>query len=279
MSQDSAEQPKTSMALKDLAGYELGTQELAYTDRDAILYAISVGAKTDQLDLIYERDLRALPTYACALGLWAVEAAGELGAYDRTRSLHASQRLVMHKPMPSSGPIQSSGRVVNVWDKGKATVVEIEVSSEIFTATYAIFLPGMGGWGGDRGPSGAAGEAERVYHWNSVAATDEDQATLYRLTGDRHPIHIDSEVARANGFDRPILHGLCTLGIAAREISAAVGAHPATLREIEAKLAAPVMPGDTIEIAAGETAPGQLQFEAKVGETVVLKGGRALFDG
>ncbi|MGI9294350.1 MAG: MaoC/PaaZ C-terminal domain-containing protein [Pseudomonadales bacterium] len=265
------------MELKDLTGFELGTQELVYTERDAILYALAVGAKTDQLDLVYERELRALPTYACALGLWAVEAAGELGAYDRTRSLHASQRLVMHAPMPPKGPIQSSGRVVNVWDKGKAAVVDIEVSADIFTASYAIFLPGLGGWGGERGPSAASADSQPEYDWKSIVETVEDQATLYRLTGDRHPIHIDSEVARANGFDRPILHGLCTLGIAAREIANAVDAHPANLREIEAKLAAPVMSGDTIEVCAAKTSQGQLRFEATVGETVVLKGGRALF--
>ncbi|MGI9286279.1 MAG: MaoC/PaaZ C-terminal domain-containing protein [Pseudomonadales bacterium] len=265
------------MELKDLAGFELGTQELLYTERDAILYALAVGAKTDQLDLIYERDLRVLPTYACALGLWAVEAAGELGAYDRTRSLHASQRLVMHAPMPASGPIQSSGRVVNVWDKGKAAVVDIEVSSDIFTASYTIFLPSLGGWGGERGPKAASSDSHPEYDWKSIVETGEDQATLYRLTGDRHPIHIDSEVAWANGFERPILHGLCTLGIAAREVANAVGAHPVNLSEIEAKLAAPVMPGDAIEVFACKTSQGQLYFEATVGETVVLKGGRALF--
>lgn len=266
------------MELKDLTGFELGTQELIYTERDAILYALAVGAKTDQLDLVYERDLRVLPTYACALGLWAVEAAGELGAYDRTRSLHASQRLVMHAPMPASGPIQSSGRVINVWDKGKAAVVDIDVSSDIFTASYTIFLPGNGGWGGERGPSAASSDSQPEYGWKSIVETGEDQATLYRLTGDRHPIHIDIEVARANGFDRPILHGLCTLGIAAREMANAVGTHPAKLREIEAKLAAPVMPGDSLEVCAGKNSQGQLRFQARVGETVVLKAGHAIFD-
>ena len=266
------------MQLKDLVGIDLGTQEINYTDRDVILYALSVGASTEQIDLVYERDLLALPTYACALGLWAVEAAGDLGAYDRKRSLHASQRLEMHGAMPTNGPIQTSGRVANVWDKGKASLVEIEVSSEVFSATYSIFLPGLGGWGGDRGPSAGGNDQTPEYNWQSTVATWPDQATLYRLTGDRHPIHIDSEVAKANGFDRPILHGLCTLGIAGREIAAAIGANPANLREIEAKLAAPVMPGDSIEINAASDDAGQLWFEAKVGDTPVLKAGKARFD-
>ena len=79
------------MELKDLAGYELGSRDLLYDERDTILYAVAVGADNEKLDLVYEKDLRALPSYACALGLWAVEAAGELGAYDRNRSLHATQ--------------------------------------------------------------------------------------------------------------------------------------------------------------------------------------------
>ena len=265
------------MELKELIGYELGSRELAYYERDTILYAIAVGGTSERLDLVYERDLRALPGYACALGLWAVEAAGELGAYDRKRSLHASQKLIMHQPMPAKGPVQSSGRIIGVWDKGKASVVDIEVSSEIFTATYGIFLPGLGGWGGERGPSGSANAETPEYTWTGSYTSLPDHATLYRLTGDLHPIHIDMDVARANGFDRPILHGLCTLGIAAKKLAEAVDAHPAELRELEARLAAPVMPGDTIDIAAGKTADGGLNFEATVAGNAVLKAGRAKF--
>ena len=111
--------------------------------------------------------------------------------------------------------------------------------------------------------------------WTGQFTTSPDQAALYRLTGDRHPIHIDTEVARANGFDRPILHGLCTLGIVAREIAAAAGAHPADLVHLEARLSAPVMPGDTIDIEA--SGDGPLRFEATVAGIAVLKGGRAEF--
>ncbi|MCB1680020.1 MAG: MaoC family dehydratase N-terminal domain-containing protein [Halioglobus sp.] len=279
MSQDSRKTPDNSIQLPDLAGYDLGEQVLDYVERDVILYALAVGATTQQLDLVYEQDLRALPTYACALGLWAVERAGKLGAYDPKRSLHASQSLVMHRAMPVTGPIVSRGRIVNVWDKGKAALVEIEVSSPVFTALYTIFLPGMGGWGGERGSSAVkSGTPEHTGpDWTSTMVTGRDQATLYRLTGDRHPIHIEEAVAAENGFERPILHGLCTLGIAARELAAAAGAHPAGLRELHASLAAPVLPGDAIDVLASGIDRGQMHFTAKVGETVVLKGGRACF--
>ncbi|MGI9235050.1 MAG: MaoC/PaaZ C-terminal domain-containing protein [Woeseiaceae bacterium] len=265
------------MQLQELSGQSLGEQVIEYDERDAILYALSVGATTNQLDLVYEKALRVLPCYAAALGLWAVEEAGELGAYDRKRSLHASQKIVMHSPMPRSGPIHSEGRITAVWDKGKATLVDIEVSSEVFTASYGIFLPGLGGWGGERGPSGATPDEGVAMHWSDSYTTNRDQATLYRLTGDRHPVHIDTDVAKANGFDRPILHGLCTLGIAARGLAAAADSHPTELRKLEARLAAPVMPGDTITTQAGKSSDGSLHFESAVGETPVLKSGVAVF--
>lgn len=262
------------MQLKDLAGHDLGTRTIAYDARDAILYALAVGASCDETDLVYERDLTVLPTYACALGLWAVEEAGGLGAYDRQRSLHASQSLEMHGPMPRGGSFETRGRVAEVWDKGKAAIVTVVVECAIFAARYGIFLPGCGGWGGERGPS--ASPQEWHPSWHGRHATDRSRAALYRLTGDLHPIHIDVEVARANGFDRPILHGLCTLGIAARMLAEPAGAHPGELRRLEVRLAAPVMPGDAIDVSAGGDGAGLL-FQAKVGETAVLTGGRAVF--
>lgn len=265
------------MQLRDLIDYDLGARELIYDERDTILYALAVGATSKQLELVYERDVLALPCYACALGLWAVEAAGGLGAYERKLSLHTAQKLTMHKPLPAAGPFPSTGRITGVWDKGKASIVDIEVSSEFFTAAYGIFLPGLGGWGGERGPSASTTGLIPEYTWNSSYTSMPDHAAWYRLTGDLHPIHIDIEVARANGFARPILHGLCTLGIVARELADAADVHPTRLVELEARLAAAVMPGDTIDIAAGKTARGYLGFEAAVNGTPVLKAGRALF--
>ena len=262
------------MELKDLAGQDLGTRTIAWDAREAILYALAVGASCDETDLVYERDLSVLPTYACALGLWAVETAGGLGAYDRNMSLHATQNLELHAPMPPSGSFEARGRVAEVWDKGKAAIVRIVVECEIFTARYGIFLPGRGGWGGERGPS--ASSAQWRPSWRGRHAVDRNRAALYRLTGDRHPIHIDVEVARANGFDRPILQGLCTLGIAARMLAEPAGAHPAELRRFEARLAAAVMPGEVIDVTAGADGAG-LSFEAKVGEKAVLTAGRAVF--
>ena len=266
-----------TMELQDLAGHSLGERVLNYNDRDAILYALAVGATSDSLDLVYEKSLRVLPCYAAAIGLWAVEAAGEFGAYDRNRSLHASQTLEMHADMPVGGSIRTEGRIEAVWDKGKAALLKIVVSSDVFTAGYGIFLPGLGGWGGERGPSSSGADDNIELQRSDSYTTDRDSATLYRLTGDRHPIHIDTEVAQANGFDRPILHGLCTLGIAARSIAAVADAHPCQLKSLQARLATPVMPSDTIETRSAVTSDGDVLFESSVGDTLALRAGRASF--
>lgn len=264
--------------LTDLDGADLGSHTASFDDADVILYALAVGASATDLDLVHERQLRTLPTYACALGLWAVEAAGRLGAYDPTMSLHAAQRLDVRGNLPASGEVPMTGRIANVFDKGKAALVEIEVSAAEFDASYGIFLPGLGGWGGDRGPSTAPDTRERTTPPVATSVTTRPElAALYRLTGDRHPVHIDPAVAEANGFARPILHGLCTIGIAARVVAGHVGSHPADLRELAVRLAGPVTPGDTIDIESSAAGTGPVRFDARVGGGPVLRDGTARF--
>lgn len=275
MSNTPAEDAASTLALSELPGLDLGTHTATYDDTATILYALAVGSTADELDLVYERDLVALPSRACALGLWAVEAAGRLGAYDPHQSLHAAQRLVMHGELPAAGSVEMTGRISSVLDKGKAAIVQVEVTAAEFSAVYDIYLPGAGGWGGDPGPATVRSELPEPESSTSVTTTPE-LAALYRLTGDRHPIHIDPVVAARNGFDRPILHGLCTLGIAARVVAEQIGVHPGSLHELRARLAVPVMPGDTIEVVSARTGDA-VQFEARVGGSAVLRGGYATF--
>jgi len=263
-------------SLADLRGRDLGTHAVEFDDRTVILYALAIGASVDELDLVYERDLRALPTLACALGLWAVEAAGRQGAYDPRRSLHARQQLTMHGRLPTAGPLAMTGRITNVYDKGKAALVEVEAAAESFTATYGIFLPGMGGWGGDRGPSSAP-ESKTEWGVTGSMTTPANLAVLYRLTGDRHPLHIDPVVAAEIGFDRPILHGLCTVGIAVRLAARACGADPTDLTALDVRLSAPVYPGDVVAVDAAADGV-DVDFRARVADSVVLAGGRASFE-
>ncbi len=264
------------MELRSLAGTDLGTKEVSYDEKDAILYALAVDAHASELDLVYERDLRVLPTFAITLGLWAIDAVSDLGVYDPATALHASQSFALRQPLPRAASFEITGRVDGVWDKGSAAIIDVAAGCEAFEATYSIFLRGLGGWGGERGSAGRpappVGEAIRIEE-----ATSGDQAALYRLTGDDHPVHVDPEVARANGFDRPILHGLCTLGFAARHVARAAGAHPTDLRQLSVRFAAPVYPGDSLATLAWPGRNGTARFETLVGNTTVLAAGSAAF--
>jgi acyl dehydratase len=263
------------LTFHDLIGYDLGQQDISWTERDAILYALACGAAADELDLVYERDLRPLPGLLTALGLWAVERCGALGVYDPKKSLHGSQAITLHGPLAPTAEISAQGRVAAVWDKGKATVVEIEVSCALFTARYTIFLPGIGGWGGQPGPAAARIDAPPLTE-AARYQTSPEQAVLYRLTGDLHPVHVDPVVARSYGFERPILHGLCTLGIALRLLGKTFGSHPADLATATARLSAPVLPGDFLTLRAAPHADGYA-FDVAVGDRQVLKDGFASF--
>ncbi len=263
------------MELSQLAGHDLGTHQHTITEDDAILYALAVGAGADELDLVYERQLRVLPTMACAIGLWAVEQAGDLGAYDRTRSLHVGQRLRCSKPL-TPGTVSMHGRVGGVYDKGRVTIVEIDVEAENFDAGYTIFLPGVGDWGGPPPPTPPSKD-DADLTWQSTVSVSPTAAALYRLTGDKHPVHIDSATAEAMGLDGPILHGLATLGMAAYAAAHATGAHPAELLMADVRLSAPVYPGSKLVVSGSSPSvddPG-LQIQVDAGEAVALTGSLA----
>ncbi|QMU21022.1 MaoC/PaaZ C-terminal domain-containing protein [Gordonia rubripertincta] len=256
-------------------GRHLGTRRIAYDERDAILYALAVGARATDLDLVFEQRLRVLPTFALTLAQWAPDELGSLGAFDTRTALHGSQRLDVLAPIPRSGEIEMSARVGEVWDKGRAAVFEVVVESDHFTATWSLFAPGSGGFGGDRGPSAPPapeGEPDVV----GTLVTDADQAALYRLTGDHHHIHIDPDAAVRIGQPRPILHGLCTLAAATLPLAGMLGAHPADLTTLFGRFAAPVFPGDVAQVRAWGQAGGAA-FDVTTDGGPVLSGGHAAF--
>ncbi|HXF31969.1 MAG TPA: MaoC/PaaZ C-terminal domain-containing protein [Solirubrobacterales bacterium] len=261
----------------EAAGLELGSRRVAYTDRDAILYALAVGAAAEDLDLVFERDLRVLPTCGLGLGLWACDELGDRGFFSSTNSLHAGQRLEVLGPLPKSGELELTARVADVWDKGSAALFDIEVSCECFRAVYSIFAPGQGGWGGERGPS-ARRDPESAPTRRARLRTSRESAVLYRLLGDRHLIHVDPAAAQAIGQPRPILHGLCTLGFAARALPGLLGRRPDELRALEARFAAAVLPGDPLELRAWEPLDdGSVPFSVATPEAVALSGGLMRF--
>ncbi|WP_232839225.1 MaoC/PaaZ C-terminal domain-containing protein [Streptomyces triticisoli] len=263
------------MASSPWRGHDLGTRTVSYTERDAILYALAVGARASDLDLVFEERLRVLPTFALTLAQWAPDALGSLGAFDIRTAVHGAQRLTVLRPLARAGELSMSARVAEVWDKGSAAVFDIEVASDCFVATWSLFAPGCGGFGGERGPAAPERPQTPAEHHLTVD-TGPDQAALYRLLGDRHHMHIDPEAARAAGMPRPFLHGLCTLAAATLPMAEAQGAHPADLVELQARFAAPVFPGDRLDVHGWSDGTG-LRFEASVKESKALSGGRVRF--
>ena len=264
-------------AAGDWAGVHLGSRTVEYADRDAILYALAVGASPDDLDLVFEERLRVLPTFALTLAQWAPDALGSQGAFDTTRAVHGAQRLEVRAPLPRSGSVTMEARVGRVWDKGAAAVFEVEVESDYSLATWSIFAPGSGGFGGDRGPS-APTAPRTAADLTLQVATTANQAALYRLLGDRHHMHIDPEAARAAGQPRPFLHGLCSMVATTLPLARHLGRHPADLRVLEGRFAGPVFPGDVLAVDCWESSPdGQVRLAATVAGRAVLTGGAVLF--
>lgn len=256
----------------DWAGRSLGEREVRWDARDAIIFALAVGARADQLDLVFEDKLRVIPTFALTLAQWAPDALGIGGAFQVETALHGSQKLEVLAPMPVSGQTVMSARVGDVWDKGAAAIFEVIVECAYARATWSIFAPGSGGFGGERGPGRRAepeGEPMAIVQ-QEIAA---NAAALYRLTGDRHHIHIDPSAAARAGQPRPILHGLATLSTAMLASASAQGASPADVRLLEGRFSGPVFPGESVRVPVWPDG----SFRVDTDRGVALDGARALF--
>lgn len=253
------------------AGRQLGERTVSYTQDDAILYALAIGAPAADLDLVFEDRLRVLPSFGLTLAQWAPDAMARQGAFDN-RSVHGSQELLVAKELPRSGELRLNARVGEVWDKGSAAVFNIVVECDYFQATWQIFAPGFGGFGGERGPGKPAAPTEEPLGAASVQ-TQPNQAALYRLLGDRHHIHIDPQAAKRIGQDRPILHGLASLAATTLPLATLAGAHPADLAEFAGRFSGVVFPGDKIDARVWDGG----RFEAAVGERTVISEGLAVF--
>lgn len=222
-----------------------------------MLYALSVGAR--EPELTYEgAGLRVLPTFAASLLYPAVEAA--LAAADWTRVLFGSQSLVLHGPLPVAGDAEVRARVSGVHDQGSGglvtTTAELVLGGSVLaTSRAAMFVRGAGGFGGERAPSSPHAVPGREPDVVLAAPTRPEQALLYRLNGDRNPLHADPAYAARGGFAAPILHGLCTLGIAARLLASAPVA-------IEGRFTAPVVPGEGLAVEGWRT-PGRTDFRVR----------------
>lgn len=259
------------MSAGEWAGKALGERKVAYAESDAILYALSVGARADDLDLVFEDRLRVLPSFGLTLAQWAPDILAGAGAFDN-RAVHGSQTLEVHEPLPRSGELHLAARVGEVWDKGSAAVFEVIVECTQFTAMWSLFAPGFGGFGGERGPARPA-SVEREPGRIGAVQTFPTQAVLYRLTGDRHHIHIDPAASARIGQPVPILQGLCTLAATSLALANDQGAHAADLTSLHGRFSGPVIPGDTLEVESWSDGA----FELRRQGAPAISEGKAVF--
>ena len=265
--------------------------EQTYTVRDSIIYALGLGFGADPLDegqlnfTFEERDFKAVPTMAavlCTPGFWVRDP--ESGV-DWKKVLHGEQAIELHRPLPPKATIKARSRITDIIDKGKGkgalffaerTLVDGVTNEPLATLKSTIFARGDGGFGG---PSGPQPEPHVLPHREPDEVCDlptlPQAALIYRLSGDPNPLHADPQVAAAAGFDRPILHGLCTLGIAGHAILKTYCDYDtARFKSLKLRFSSPVFPGETIRTEMWRDGKN-VSFRAKVVERdiVVLNNG------
>jgi acyl dehydratase len=267
--------------------------ERSWDSKDALLYAIGVGAgwpdPLQDLQFTTENtkdvEQQVLPTFPVIIGAGGVGALRSIGPFNPAMLVHGEQGVRIHSPIPVSGTVRVSGKVTGIYDKGSGAVVVIDADgvdaasgAPMFTTTTSLFIRGEGGWGGDRGPGSDRNVApERAPDHIVVMTTKPDQALLYRLSGDRNPLHADPSFAARGGFDRPILHGLCTYGFTARALMRELcGNDPGRFRSMEGRFSKPVYPGDTLTVAMWVEG-NQAVFRTSVDDTTVFDGGLFTF--
>ncbi len=283
------------MALNhSVIGVQGEPQERTWTSKDALLYAVGVGAglgdPLKELEFTTENSAgitqQVLPTYGVLISqAWSGR---DLGDFDRAMLVHAEQAFELHRPLPSSGTVQASATVTGIYDKGSGALVVTEsqavdtASGEVLvTARSSTFVKGEGGFGGDRGPGDGWARPDRAADHVATYQTRPEQALIYRLSGDRNPLHADPEFAARGGFSRPILHGLCSYGVTGRALLHTLcGSDPARFLAMSGRFSHPVYPGESLIVSMWlpDGGSGEALFQTATGNgTVVIDRGRLRF--
>lgn len=244
-------------------GQSLGTSESAYDRDDVILYHLGLGAgvpATDpaELQYTYEKDLKVLPTFAVVAGSRKPLGGDRRGfsdipgmSFNMAMLLHGEQEIEIHRPLPTEAHLRAETRIADVFDKGKAALVIMEGKTSdddgpLFTTRSSLFIRGEGGFGGDSGPKAGNRAPERKPDGVIESKTLPQQALLYRLNGDKNPLHADPEFAKMGGFDKPIIHGLCSYGIACKAIvDHVLDGDTAKVERYQVRFAGVAFPGET----------------------------------
>jgi acyl dehydratase len=249
-------------AAKALAA-EPRSGEITWDHKDVQLYHLGIGAgipatDPDELRYTLESRLHVLPSFATVAGAGSPGVISGLSMpgvdVDLAKVLHGGQSLTVHRPLPVKGTATATARIAAVYDKGKAAVLVMRTEvadgqGPLWTNDAQIFVRGEGGWGGDRGPSARLEPPTGAPDRTVERPIREDQALLYRLSGDWNPLHADPEFAKLAGFERPILHGLCTYGVTLKTVvDTLLGGDVTRVRSYTTRFAGVVYPGETLRI-------------------------------
>ncbi|WP_244928396.1 MaoC family dehydratase [Nocardioides sp. W7] len=239
-------------------GADTGSQEFSWSESDVLLYHLVIGA-TDLSYTLEGPALQVLPSFGVVAPTFHMSDPPPLDLpgcdINLAQIVHGSQSISVTGPLPTSGTATVSTRISDIWDKGKAAVIwqeGVAVSpsgQELWTTRSSMFVKGEGGWGGDRGTATPVVPPERAPDTDTSYDVLPQQALLYRLCGDRNPLHADPDFAKAAGFPAPILHGLCTYGIVLRTLTEQLlGGDASTVAGFGVKFAGVLFPGETIRV-------------------------------
>jgi acyl dehydratase len=273
------------MALNlESVGKTWGPYEFTYSERDLIIYALGVGFTKEDLEFVYEgaKDFKAFPTYGVILPSNAGAEAFLSTKANFAMVVHGEQGLQIHNPLPKGGTVQTTATLEGVYDKGSGALIVLRFDTRekggtpICSNWMSAFVRGSGGFGG---PAQPKKDVPPIPPKNPDfildAQTEVNQAALYRMSGDRNPLHIDPAIAKMVGFKEPILHGLCTYGVVCRRfVQEVLKGDSGKVKSYSARFSSPVIPGEKLQVKVWQANPNLYLlevFNAK-GDAVIRNG-------
>jgi len=273
------------MALNlNAVGQPLGPVTKEYNWKDVILYALGVGAGSDELEYVYEKDLKVIPSFGIAAIFEFLSHIASKSDVNLAGILHGEQELIFHNPIPIEGKLTTQGQITNIYDLGKDKGAVIVGQSDtvhssgkrLFTSILRLFGRLDGGFGGEPMPKSDVVFPERTPDFEIEAQPTPDQPLLYRLSGDVFQLHVDPGFAKMAGFQKPIMHGLCTHGFACRALIASlIPGQPERMHRYACRFSKPLYPGDPVKTQIWKVADGKAVWKtvnAKTGDTVITNG-------
>jgi acyl dehydratase len=274
-----------------VVGSSIGPFEASWASKDCLLYALGVGAGVldptgFELEFTSENSQsltqRVLPTFPVVVASGLMELSLKVGSFNPAKLVHGEQSVTLHAPLPVEGRVNSVSTITGIYDKGSGAVIAIETVAtdaadgrRLWTTTGSAFIRGEGGFGGDRGPSGRPAFPKRPPDHTVTYQTRPDQALLYRLSGDRNPLHSDPKFAALGGFEKPILHGLCSFGFTGRALlHTFCGSDPDRFVSMAARFSEPVVPGQALAVSMWEAGGGRALFRTATDSGVVIDSGQ-----